>query len=121
MDWGKENARMPIAQGETVDKAHPNLEGLIQGATDASNFLKALGNEGRLMILCYLASGPKSVTALEQLLDSRQSAVSQNLARLRLEGMVEARREGQVIFYSIRDEKVRVAIDCLAELFCKPD
>lgn len=119
-DWAWKDRAMPERQLETGDTIAADLDGLIQGATDASNFLKALGNEGRLMILCYLADGPKSVTELERLLDQRQSAVSQNLARLRLEGMVEARREGQVIFYSIRDEKVRVMIDCLAGMFCPP-
>ena len=111
-----------MPSGQLKDQRDPQISatdvtGLVTGAVDAANFLKALGNEGRLTILCYLTSGPKSVTALEKLLDSRQAAVSQHLARLRLEGLVESRREGQVIFYSIRDPKVTAAIKCLAALY----
>ena len=111
-----------MPSGQLKDQRDPQISatdvtGLVTGAVDAANFLKALGNEGRLNILCYLTSGPKSVMALEKLLDSRQAAVSQHLARLRLEGLVEARREGQAIFYSIRDPKVTAAIKCLAALY----
>ncbi|MBN2631740.1 MAG: helix-turn-helix transcriptional regulator [Rhodobacteraceae bacterium] len=93
---------------------------LIPHALDAANFLKALGHDGRLMILCHLTSGPKSVTELENLLSSRQAVVSQQLARLRFEGMVSARREGQAIFYSILDPKVQETLGVLTRLFCKP-
>ncbi|MDV3050970.1 MAG: metalloregulator ArsR/SmtB family transcription factor, partial [Planktomarina sp.] len=65
-----------------------DMERMIGNAERAANFLKALGHEGRLMILCHLASGEKSVTELEDLLSSRQAAVSQQLTRLRLEGLV---------------------------------
>lgn len=110
-----------MTSGQMQDQTEPSpaadVAGLVSAAVDAANFLKALGNEGRLTILCYLTSGPKSVTALEKLLDSRQAAVSQHLARLRLEGLVEARRDGQAIFYSIRDPKVTTAIKCLAALY----
>ena len=70
------------------------VDEMTDRATAAAAFLKALAHEGRLMILCHLSSGEKSVTELERLLDSRQAAVSQQLARLRLEGLVAARREG---------------------------
>ncbi|MBN2631344.1 MAG: winged helix-turn-helix transcriptional regulator [Rhodobacteraceae bacterium] len=87
-------------------------------ATLAANFLKALSHEGRLMILCHLSSGEKSVTELEHLLDSRQAAVSQQLARLRLEGLVSCRREGKAIFYSIQDPKVSRTIALVYDMFC---
>ncbi len=96
------------------------IDALVERAADAANFLKALGHDGRLMILCHLSSGPKSVTALENLLSSRQAVVSQQLARLRFEGLVSARREGQAIYYSILDPKVRDTISLLARLFCDP-
>jgi ArsR family transcriptional regulator len=64
-----------------------------------------------------LQSGPKSVTELEILLSSRQAVVSQQLARLRLEGLVSARREGQAIFYSILDEKVNDVIYLLSRIY----
>ncbi len=97
-----------------------NLGELFANANTAANFLKALGHDGRLMILCHLRSGPKSVTELENLLSARQAVVSQQLARLRLEGLVSARREGQAIYYSILDPKVTEMIEVLARLFCKP-
>jgi ArsR family transcriptional regulator len=86
----------------------------------AAAFLKALAHEGRLMILCHLQAGEKSVTELETLLESRQAAVSQQLARLRLEGLVSCRRDGKTMYYAIRDPKVARAIALVYELFCKP-
>jgi DNA-binding transcriptional ArsR family regulator len=76
-------------------------------------FLKALGHDGRLAILCHLAIAPKSVSELETLLSSRQPVVSQHLARLRLEGLVTARRDGKAIYYSIRDPKVQELLGLL--------
>jgi ArsR family transcriptional regulator len=92
---------------------------MLRQATAAAAFLKALSHEGRLMILCHLSSGEKSVTELEQLLDSRQAAVSQQLARLRLEGLVATRRDGKAIFYSIQDPKVLRTINLVYDMFCK--
>ena len=86
-------------------------------AAEAAGFLKAMSHEGRLMILCHLASGEKSVTELEHLLSSRQAAVSQQLARLRLEGLVQARRDGKSIHYSISDSKVLRQVGLVNELF----
>ncbi|PPB79739.1 ArsR family transcriptional regulator [Albidovulum inexpectatum] len=87
---------------------------------DAAAFLKALSHEGRLAILCLLLDGEKSVTELETLLDQRQSAVSQQLARLRLEGLVQPRREGKVVYYSLQDDRCRRMIALLSEFFCAP-
>ncbi|MCB2127556.1 MAG: helix-turn-helix transcriptional regulator [Rhodobacteraceae bacterium] len=87
-------------------------------ADDAAALLKALSHEGRLMILCYLTTGEKSVTELEQLLSSRQAAVSQQLARLRAERLVSARRDGKAIYYSLRDPRAKRVLDLLYELFC---
>ena len=80
---------------------------------------KALGHDGRLMILCQLAGGEKTVTELEVLLGQRQAAVSQQLARLRLEGLVATRREGKAIYYSIQDPKVLRTISLVYDMFCK--
>ncbi|MGP9791847.1 ArsR/SmtB family transcription factor [Roseinatronobacter sp. NSM] len=87
-------------------------------AQAASSFLKALAHEGRLMILCHLSSGEKSVTELEQLLQSRQAAVSQQLARLRLEGLVACRREGKTIYYSLHDQRAARIIEVVYDMFC---
>ena len=101
--------------------ALPDADRLISHALDAANFLKALGHDGRLMILCHLATGPKSVTELENLLSSRQAVVSQQLARLRFEGLVSARRDKQSIIYSILDPKVTETLIVLCRLFCDPE
>ncbi|MCE0506859.1 MULTISPECIES: ArsR/SmtB family transcription factor [unclassified Roseivivax] len=93
-------------------------EALRRNAGDAAQFLKAISHEGRLMILCHLVSGEKSVTELETLLQVRQAAVSQQLARLRSEGLVVSRREGKGIFYSLADEKPKVLLECVHGLFC---
>lgn len=95
-----------------------DAKGMIASAEAASNFLKALSHEGRLMILCHLTTGEKSVTELEKLLSSRQAAVSQQLARLRLEGLVSCRREGKTIYYSLSDPRARRMIDLVYEMFC---
>lgn len=92
---------------------------MVAQATAAANFLKALSHDGRLMILCHLSSGEKSVTELEHLLSTRQAAVSQQLARLRIEGLVSCRRDGKAIFYSIQDPKVSRTIALVYEMFCK--
>lgn len=110
------------------DDQSPNASGhgamsineMVDHAQDAAAFLKALSHEGRLMILCYLASGEKSVSELEQLLGSRQAAVSQQLARLRIEGLVSTRRDGKAIYYSIGDEKVGRMIAMMYDMFCGP-
>lgn len=113
------------SKDDRINAAGPNAcgtllpEEMMVQAEDAANFLKALAHEGRLMILCHLSSGEKSVTELEILLSSRQAAVSQQLARLRLEGLVRCRRDGKAIFYSIADPKVQRTIDLVYDLFCK--
>lgn len=94
---------------------------LMVRAREASNLLKALAHEGRLMIMCHLASGEKSVTELEILLESRQAAVSQQLARLRLENIVTCRREGKAIYYSLRDPKAARIVELVYDMFCGGD
>ncbi len=97
----------------------PELDKMLENATLATNFLKAIGHEGRLMILCHLASGEKSVAELEDLLSARQAAVSQQLGRLRLEGLVKPRREGKAIYYSLTDDRCKRIISVVYDLFCK--
>lgn len=98
-----------------------NLDDMVSNAREASEFLKALAHEGRLMILCRLAEGECSVTDLEEMLSVRQAAVSQQLARLRLEGLVSTRRDGKTIFYSLADQRVKKMIYLVYELFCGTD
>ncbi|MCV3272770.1 ArsR/SmtB family transcription factor [Roseobacter sinensis] len=98
-----------------------DMDRMMKNAQAASNFLKAISHEGRLMILCHLASGEKSVTELEDLLSARQAAVSQQLSRLRLEGLVTPRREGKAIYYSLTDDRPRQIMEVVYDLFCRQD
>ncbi|MFZ1727040.1 MAG: metalloregulator ArsR/SmtB family transcription factor [Albidovulum sp.] len=95
------------------------IDKIAAKAQSASNFLKAISHEGRLMILCHLTTGEKSVNELETLLSARQAAVSQQLARLRLEGFVSARRDGKAIYYSLADDRTKRVLELVYDLFCK--
>ena len=109
----------PGADPVAVDEDR-EIAGRMSGRAEAvSGLLKALSHEGRLMILCHLAGGEKSVTELEMLLGQRQAAVSQQLARLRLEGLVVPRREGKAIFYTIQDARVLELLRGLPGLFAR--
>jgi DNA-binding transcriptional ArsR family regulator len=92
---------------------------MAERAKDASAFLKALSHETRLSILCLLREEDKSVTDLEELLLLRQSSVSQQLARLRLDGLVRAKRDGKVVRYSLANDGVGLILGTLHVLFCK--
>ncbi len=90
-------------------------------AAEAAKLLRALANERRLMILCQLADGERSVGQLQPLVGLTQSALSQHLAVLREEGVVATRREGQTIWYRIEDPSAVKVVATLAEIFCPPD
>ncbi|MBC7132210.1 MAG: winged helix-turn-helix transcriptional regulator [Roseovarius sp.] len=96
-----------------------DLEAMHGHACDAAEFLKAISHEGRLMILCHLTTGEKSVSELEELLSARQAAVSQQLSRLRLEGLVSPRREGKAIYYSLTDERAMRILSVVYDMFCR--
>jgi DNA-binding transcriptional ArsR family regulator len=104
-----------------VNMCEEDMDKMAANAVEASNFLKAISHEGRLMILCHLASGEKSVTELEELLSARQAAVSQQLSRLRLEGLVKPRRDGKTIFYSLADDRPKQIMEVVYDLFCRPN
>lgn len=109
-------SRLPVFD---VNMCADDMDKMMRNAQTASNFLKAISHEGRLMILCHLATGEKSVTELEDLLSARQAAVSQQLSRLRLEGLVKPRREGKTIYYSLTDDRPREIIEVVYDLFCR--
>ena len=91
-----------------------------KNAEVASHFLKTLANENRLLILCLLASGERSVSELEENLALRQPTVSQQLARLRADNLVNHRRSGKTIYYTLANDDVRQVIQALYALFCGP-
>lgn len=106
---------------QTVDPVERKREfdKMSENAARASEFLKTLSHESRLLILCILAGGEKSVGELEQLLNLRQPTVSQQLARLRAEGLVTTRRDGKAIYYALDSEEARVIIGAVYDVFCR--
>ncbi len=104
----------------SADQSPEEFEKLLEQARKASDLLKALSHEGRLLILCLLAEGEKSVSELESIMHMPQAAVSQQLARLRFDRLVNTRREGRVIYYSIASSEVSSVISTLYGLFCAP-
>lgn len=92
-----------------ADKAH-----------QAAALLRALAHVARLMVLCQLTSGETSAGALQEGSGLSQSAMSQHLARLREEGLVATRREGQTIYYRVADENAEQLLEALARIYCQP-
>ena len=94
-----------------------DLKKLEEQSEKASALLKALANEKRLMIVCLLSKGEKNVGELEQVIGLSQSALSQHLARLRRDGVVETRREAQTIYYTIKDSSIPLLLNCLSTIY----
>ncbi len=95
-----------------------SAERMSEHAADAAGLMKALGNESRLMILCMLADGERSVGDLNETIPLSQSALSQQLARLRQQGLVSTRRESQSIYYSLAEGPADQIIRLLHDLYC---
>ncbi len=96
------------------------LAEMAANAHTASRFLKALSNHNRLLLLCLLSEGERTVSELEAALGLRQPAVSQQLARLRADGLIAGRRDGKSIHYRLVSEPARQFMLLLYELFCEP-
>ena len=111
-----EELEQVLDRGEEMS---PELHNLMQKARKASDFLKAIAHENRLVILCLLSERERSVTELEGLLALSQATVSQQLARLRHEGLVETRRDGRVVYYSLADDTTKRFIKAIYEKFCR--
>ena len=94
---------------------------LRKAAGEAVNALKVLANEDRLLLLCQLSQGEMCVGDLEQELDIRQPTLSQQLGVLRTEGVVNTRRDGKRIFYSVADPQVMQVLELLYRLYCRKD
>ena len=105
---------------QVSDRRHTReLDRMAENSRRATDFLKALEHESRLLMLCILAEGEKSVGELEEILALRQPTVSQQLARLRADGLVATRRDGKTIYYSLASEEARVVIRAIYEVFCR--
>ena len=98
-----------------------NSDKMLQHATEAELYLKQLANKTRLMVLCTLLKKELSVTELLEIVDVSQPVISQHLAILRESKMVTTRRNGQTIYYSLADERVKQTIELLYQFFCSED
>ena len=103
------------------DDRNMNFVAVQENAKSGSRILKAMANERRLIILCYLSEGERSVGELEELIGISQSALSQHLARLRKDGLVVPRRSSQNVFYSLYGDEARLIIGLLQELVSQDD
>ena len=102
-------------------KSGIDLDEMGKSADRASALMKTLGHRDRLMILCQLADGEKSVGQIADLLEISQSPLSQHLSRMRKEGLVDTRREAQTIYYSLKSGEASRIVEVLYELFCADD
>ena len=96
-----------------------NINQMKHAASRAGTLMKALSNETRLMLLCQIGEGEKSVTELTEALEMRPASISQQLALLRKDNLVSTRRDGQTIYYSLHGDEAKNIIAVLYELYCK--
>lgn len=109
-----------IVSGQDADTPAIQLANFMQKAAGAAALLKALSHENRLLILCILSEGEKTVGELEAILQLQQAIVSQQLARLRMDNLVESRRAGRQIYYSITNPSVKELVSLLYRMYCSP-
>jgi ArsR family transcriptional regulator, virulence genes transcriptional regulator len=96
-----------------------DIDDLKSKAAKATRLLKALSNEYRLLVMCELAQGERSVGALQKVVGLGQSALSQHLARLRRDGLVTARRSAQTVLYTVSSKEVMALMATLYEMYCR--
>jgi DNA-binding transcriptional ArsR family regulator len=104
-----------------MDASGMDMADMQQKAAKAAGLLKAMSNESRLLILCHLGAGQMSVGQLNECINLSQSSLSQHLARLRKDGLVNTRRESQTIYYSISEDVVSKLIALLHDEYCSRD
>jgi len=104
---------------EQAQPVHVPLAALQEKAAEAARLLRLLGNENRLLLLCHLvAEGEMTVGALAEAIGLSQPALSQHLARLREDGLVETRKAAQAVFYCLADPKAARLLGVLRDLYC---
>jgi ArsR family transcriptional regulator len=94
------------------------LKSMRRNAAEAAAMLRMLSHEARLAVLCELSGGERSAGALVESSGLSQSALSQHLAKLRDEGLVKTRRDGQTIYYALADDKAARIISVLHDIYC---
>ncbi|TFI59739.1 ArsR family transcriptional regulator [Sphingomonas parva] len=97
-----------------------NIEEMMHAVEQATELLKSLASRNRLLLLCHLVEGERSVGELARLIDARETAVSQQLALLRKDGLVRTRRNGQTIYYSLASAEAAKVIETLHGIYCGP-
>ncbi|MDP4529743.1 metalloregulator ArsR/SmtB family transcription factor [Alkalimonas delamerensis] len=95
-----------------------NLQEMRKNSAKAAKLLKAIANERRLLILCYLLEGEMSVGEMNERLELSQSALSQHLALLRRNQLVKTRKEAQTVYYRIESDEVKAVMKVLHDLYC---
>lgn len=109
----------PLELNSSTSKAQ--FERFSPQAREASELLKALSHETRLLILCILSEGEQTVSEIEAILGLQQAVVSQQLARLRMDHLVKTRRVGRMIYYSIDNPRLNGLLSVLYEMYCQGD
>jgi DNA-binding transcriptional ArsR family regulator len=94
---------------------------MIPAAESAAELMRSLSHPQRLLVLCALVTGEKSVSELREELGVEQVPMSQQLMRLRADGLVEARREGTTVHYRIARPEILAVVDALHSAFCPPN
>jgi DNA-binding transcriptional ArsR family regulator len=96
----------------------PSFKAMQEKAVEAADFMRLFSTPGRLMLLCHIAQKERSVGEIQEDLDFKQPALSQQLAELRQAGVVQTRRESRQVYYSIADDRVAVVMKMLTQVFC---
>ncbi len=97
------------------------LIALEERAEEASRLLTAMGNPKRLMVLCNMLDGERSVGELADIAGLSSAALSQHLGKMRALSLVKTRREGQTIYYSLASREALAMLETLYRLFCAPE
>ena len=105
-------------QKKTSLAAKPPLAVLEERAEEAAELLASMANAKRLLVLCHLVEGERSVGDLATIAGLSQSALSQHLGKMRLQGLVKTRRDAQTIFYSLASDEVRTVLETLYGIYC---
>ncbi|MCB1667448.1 MAG: metalloregulator ArsR/SmtB family transcription factor [Porticoccaceae bacterium] len=95
-----------------------NIKEMQENADEAASLLKLIANPSRLLVLCALVTREHTAGELEELVGLSQSAVSQHLAKLRHQNMVATRRDGQKIYYSLKNPRVKQVITTMHSIYC---
>lgn len=95
-----------------------NIKELRANSEEVAGLLKSLANSQRLLVLCHLGTKESTVSEIQDSLEISQSYLSQILTKMKLEGLVNSRKDGKQVFYSLKDERIRTLLNTLQKVFC---